>query len=124
MTREIIKQAERLRNDTFDNWVKDIFPTWTPKVKALIAHNAQQSAMIAELELKQIFKPIDDEAKKAGQVLLDVGLPWPVVGIYNTASEEWVYAEVQAELIDDEYYYYYQTEHEKEPRGWMPMPTI
>jgi hypothetical protein len=80
--------------------------------------------MITELEIKQIFKPIDDEAKKAGQVLLDVGLPWPVIGIYNAASEEWVYADVQAELIDNEYYYYYQTEHEKDPRGWMPLPAI
>ena len=123
MTRGTIKTAERIRNNTYEDKVKGMFPTWTAKVKWLIEHNEQMSAMVAGCELRQIFQPIDDDAK-TGQVILDVGLPWPVVGVYNAESEDWAYADMQAEQMDGEYYYYYQTEHEKNPRGYMPMPTI
>jgi hypothetical protein len=123
MTRGTIKAAERIRNNTYEDKVRSMFSTWTAKVKWLIEHHAQMSAMVADCELRQIFQPIDHDAKK-GQVLLDVGLPWPVVGIYNSESQDWSYANMQAEQIDGEYYYYYETEHENNPRGYMPMPTI
>lgn len=120
MTRGTIKAAERIRNNTYDDKVRGMFPTWTAKVKWLIEHHASMSAMVADCELRQIFQPIDDDAKK-GQVLLDVGLPWPVVGIYNEADNNWAYADL---CKDDQGYYYYETEHEKNPRGYMPMPVI
>jgi len=123
MTREQIKTAERIRNNTYEDWVKSMFSTWTRKVEALIEFNTSQNALIADLELTMAWRPITDEAKK-GQVLLNVGLPWPVVGIYNADSNDWAYAELQAEATKDGYFNYYHTEHEKQPKGWLPMPAL
>lgn len=117
MTRGTIKTAERIRNNMYEDKVRDIFPTWTAKVKWLIEHHAQMSAMVADCELRQIFQPIDDDAKK-GQVLLDVGLPFAVIGAYNIEDELFSFAYFCPDSSE------LKIHSIKNPLGYMPMPVI
>jgi len=65
-----------------------------------------------------------DSAPKNRPVLLDVGLPWAVFGIYNAESNEWVFADLQAEEISqDVYSNYFQNEYEKTPVSWCELPN-
>ena len=65
-----------------------------------------------------------DTAPKDEQVLLDIGLPWLVIGHYNKPHGEWVYASSQAELLEDGCSYYYENDYEKTPKGWMKLPEV
>lgn len=64
-----------------------------------------------------------ETAPKDEVILLDVGYPWLVVGIWNEPSEKWVYADLQIDqysgLWNDTYF---QNEHEKKIKGWLPLP--
>lgn len=70
------------------------------------------------------WQPIET-APKNNVILLNVGLPWAVAGIWNATNQAWCYANLQesgdiAEFNDT----YFENEHEKAPKGWMPMPEI
>lgn len=70
------------------------------------------------------WQPIETAPKDA-VIILNVGLPWAVVGIWNAPSQAWCYANLQAsgdiaEFSDT----YFENEHEKTPIGWMPMPSL
>ena len=64
-------------------------------------------------------------APKDTTIILDVGLPWAVFGVWNAPSEAWCYANLQATgdipAFSDTYF---ENEHEKAPKAWMPMPEI
>lgn len=61
-----------------------------------------------------------ESAPKDRTILLDVELPWLVVGVWNEVNEEWVYANLQACDNDT----YFENEYEKKPLGWVSMPEI
>jgi len=66
-----------------------------------------------------------DTAPKDRQILLDVGLPWPVAGAYNAIHEGWEFANFhigmfQGECIDS----YFENEHEKAPKFWRELPKL
>lgn len=68
------------------------------------------------------LNPMQDAPKKS-VILLDVGYPWLVAGIWNAPSESWVYADLQIDLYEGEWNdTYFENEHEKKPNGWMPLP--
>jgi hypothetical protein len=67
-------------------------------------------------------------APKDKMVLLDIGFPWAVIGIYNEYAEEWIYPELQCspleesgKIFDD---VYFENEFDKAPLFWMPLPDI
>jgi len=67
-----------------------------------------------------------DTAPKDRQILLDVGLPWPVVGAYNQLGDwTFVYANfcrgLYQGMYDDSYF---ETEHEKAPKFWQELPKL
>lgn len=45
------------------------------------------------------WNPIE-EAPKDTAVLLDIGLPWAVVGVWNEPSQAWCYTELKLDLYD------------------------
>ena len=66
-----------------------------------------------------------ETAPKNRTILLDVGLPWAVVGVFNSISVGWAFAELQAGMYEGEYEdTYFQNEIEKTPRGWMELPPV
>jgi len=69
------------------------------------------------------WQPIET-APKNKAILLDVGLPWPVYGIFNTMNDEFSYADIQAENFENATDIYFQTDYEKNPVAWMPLPDI
>lgn len=63
-------------------------------------------------------------APKDRPILLDLGLPWIVYGAWNGANGEWSYANMQTGLYGGEWSdTYFETEYEKEPLGWLPLPS-
>jgi len=64
-----------------------------------------------------------ETAPKNRTILLDVGLPWAVVGVFNPIGDGWAFAELHVGMVDGEYDdTYFQNEIEKEPRAWMELP--
>jgi len=64
-------------------------------------------------------------APKDKPILLDIGMGWPVVGIYNQPSEKWVCAELQMGLYEGEYNdTYFENDHFSTPERWQPLPEI
>lgn len=59
------------------------------------------------------------------QILLDVGLPWPVVGSWCGASEAWVYANFQIGMYESLFNdAYFENEHEYAPKCWRELPRL
>jgi len=61
--------------------------------------------------------------------IADIGLPWPVMCLWNKHEEKWVYPNLQVNMIDGEYTDpYFENEYEPETgenmgiRKWMPLP--
>jgi len=66
-----------------------------------------------------------DTAPKDRQILLDVGLPWPVVGAYHSLYDEWTFASFNIGLYKSEYIdAYFETEYEKTPKFWRELPKL
>jgi len=66
-----------------------------------------------------------DTAPKDRQILLDVGLPWPVVGAYHSLYDEWTFAGFNIGLCKGEYVdVYFVTEYEKAPKFWQELPKL
>lgn len=66
-----------------------------------------------------------ETAPKDKPILLDVGLPWPVVGAWSNLHEEWVYANYQIDMFDSEWIdVYFENEPASEIRGWLPLPEV
>jgi len=66
-----------------------------------------------------------ETAPKDKTILLDAGLPWLVIGIWNVPSEMWVYADLRVDLYEGKWAdSYFENEHEKSPIGWLPMPDV
>ena len=58
-------------------------------------------------------------------IILNVGLPWVVIGAWNAPSEKWVYADFQADMFNGKWNdTYFQNEYEQSPIGWMELPKI
>lgn len=66
-----------------------------------------------------------DTAPKDRQILLDVGLPWPVAGAYNPIQEEWVYSNFALGLYQEKFNdSYFENEYEKTPKFWRELPKL
>lgn len=64
-------------------------------------------------------------APKDRPIILDVGYPWPVVGQWNEHDQSWCYANLQASKMESgDVDVWFENEHEKNPKGWLPMPEI
>ena len=91
---------------------------------SLDEYNQLQNEWITRVGIdNSSFQPMTT-APKDKQVVLDVGYPWSVVGFYNPIDQEWVYASVQAEVLEDGCSYYYENDYEKTPKGWMHLPEV
>jgi len=58
-------------------------------------------------------------------ILLDVGFPWAVVGIWNTHEQQWCYPNIQCNCINGGWTDpYFENEYENvgDVKGWMPLP--
>jgi len=69
------------------------------------------------------WHPIET-APKNKAILLDIGFPWPVFGIFNTLNDEFSYADMQAENFENATDIYFQTDYEKNPVAWMLLPEV
>jgi len=66
-----------------------------------------------------------ETAPKDRQILLDVGLPWPVVGAYNHIEEAWLYANFQMGMFNGKFDdLYFETELEYKPKFWRELPKL
>lgn len=63
-------------------------------------------------------------APKDQQILLDVGMPWAVVGIWNEYEQEWVFADLAMNVCDGTDDPYFENEREKAPTAWQHLPEI
>jgi hypothetical protein len=64
------------------------------------------------------------DAPKDGPILLDVGLPWAVVGCWNEVNEEWSYCTYAISHCDGKEDAYFETDSESMPTAWMYLPEI
>ena len=68
------------------------------------------------------------EPPKTGNTLLaDIGYPWPVVIAWCAYDQDWVYANLQINMIGGEYCDpYFETERHPEAgiKRWMPLPGL
>jgi hypothetical protein len=78
------------------------------------------------------WKNINIAPKDGKMVLLDIGLPWAVVGSWNVCEKKWVYANIQVNMVDGEYNDpYFENELEAEfdsngranIKGWQFLPV-
>ena len=65
-----------------------------------------------------------ETAPKDKLILLDIGYPWPVVGMFNSVNDEFAYADLQSEEYEGGTGIYFQTDYEKNPLHWMQMPDL
>lgn len=61
-----------------------------------------------------------ETAPKDRMILLDVGIPWPVIGQWSDYENQWAWASVQAN--DDDIWF--ETDLEKVVKGWLPLPEV
>ena len=91
-------------------------------IRATLKSGFLTTEEVKELLPKQQLNPMET-APKDKAILLDVGLPWLVSGVWNNADETWVYANVQVGMYEGDLYdTYFENEYEKEPLGWLPIP--
>lgn len=64
--------------------------------------------------------------KDENQFLADVDLPWPVVAVWNTFDEKFVYANLKSRMVNGICNSYYETERVNAPgiKRWMPLPEF
>lgn len=66
-----------------------------------------------------------DDAPQDRAIILDVGLPWSVVGIFNSVGGQFVYANLQIGMYEGDLSdTYFENEYERKPKGWQEMPEI
>ena len=68
-----------------------------------------------------------DTAPKDRVILLNVGYPYTVIGIWSEFEEDFVYADVQVNINDGKWndpYFETQSATAEEVRGWMPLPEV
>lgn len=59
-------------------------------------------------------------------VLLNIGAPWPVVGVWSRSETKWVYANFQLDLFEGEWidsYFNNEWILADEPTHWMHLPA-
>ena len=64
-------------------------------------------------------------APKDKLTLLDIGMPWAVVGIWNAHESQWCYCNCFYNCINGKWTDpYFETECTKDSdaKGWMPLP--
>jgi len=73
------------------------------------------------------LKPMST-APKNKCILLDIGLPWLVVGIWQEYYKNWQYASLCVSPCNDGDQVfndiYFENEWDANPEGWLPMPQI
>lgn len=66
-----------------------------------------------------------ESAPKDAQILADVGYPWPVVAVWNSHDDKWVYPNLQACPMDNNTLdTYFENEQESTIKGWLPLPEL
>lgn len=64
-------------------------------------------------------------APKDKPILLDVGFPWPLVGIWNEPSGKWVCADLQMGLYEGQYNdTYFENDYFSTPTRWHAIPEV
>jgi hypothetical protein len=64
-------------------------------------------------------------APKERPILLDIGHPWAVMGVWNEVNKEWVYASYQVGMYDGRYNdTYFENESTDAPQQWRHLPEI
>jgi len=60
-------------------------------------------------------------------VLLNVGLPYAVVGLWNEHEQEWIYAELEINRVCGRFndpYFGNEYISNADVKGWMPLPEV
>ena len=72
-----------------------------------------------------VWQSIETAPRDGTVIILNIGLPWAVCGVWCKPSDAWCCAELQSDAYngkwDDNYF---QNEYERTPTGWQPMPAI
>ena len=68
---------------------------------------------------------IPETAPKTGeQILADVGLPYPVVCVWNKHQKEWAYASLQLNFVEGTDDPYFETDWSPKIQKWMLLPSL
>lgn len=66
-----------------------------------------------------------ENAPEDNTILLDVGLPFPVVGCWSPVENSWLYANLGIDLYLGRWEdCYFESEFESKPHAWMPLPEM
>ncbi|GAG05046.1 unnamed protein product [marine sediment metagenome] len=64
-------------------------------------------------------------APKDKPVILNVGLPWSVVGVWNEPIGQWTYSSYQIGMLNGEFNdTYFENEYSSTILGWQDMPEL
>ena len=71
-------------------------------------------------------------APKDQEILLNVGLPWPVIGIWSEHYQHWVHTAINCDMVKDridgvpwqDIWYESETDDTDDIIGWMPLPEV
>jgi hypothetical protein len=68
------------------------------------------------------------EPPKNGHCFLaDIGMPWPVLAVWNSYEQAWVYANMQVNAMHGEWndpYFETETEPLDGVKRWQPLPEL
>jgi len=68
-----------------------------------------------------------ETAPVGDMVILDVGLPYAVIGVWNSCEQEWIYSNMQMNYHNghaNDPYFENEYEKETEVKGGMPLPEV
>lgn len=69
----------------------------------------------------------DEPPRDMSVFIADIGLPWSVVAVWNGCDENYVYANLQVNMVNGVYndtYFENETEGVGGIKRWMPMPEL
>lgn len=70
------------------------------------------------------WQPIDTAPKDGNALLLNIGWPWPIMGMWNDCQKEWVCAYPQCNVVGGQWNdTYFENEYDT-PTHWMPLPEL
>ena len=71
------------------------------------------------------WQPAETAPKDGNPVIADIGLPFAVLAVWNEHEQQWCYASLQVNLIDDEWSDpYFESEWNPTLRAWRSMPEV
>lgn len=99
--------------------------TLTAERDAAIKELGEVSRKLGKLEAELQWQSAATAPKDGTTVLLNVGYPWAVVGVWNGCNNEWVYAQSNVGMVNGAWTdTYFENEYDPSPTHWRPLPQL